>query len=101
MGDEFPSNSKIIQCDGIDVGCLTLSKCEDVILIEQLYIMPSFQNRGIGRSVVSTLLTDAALAEQSVQVTVLVQSPSVHLFTRLGFSVATQTQRSLVMEYRP
>lgn len=39
---------QIIQCDGVEIGCVALIDEPDALLLEKLYILPGHQRQGIG-----------------------------------------------------
>lgn len=47
--DSFrPEIHQIIQCDGDEIGCIAVIDEPGVLMLEKLYILPSYQRRGIG-----------------------------------------------------
>lgn len=87
MGEAFPDDSWIIQYGSDDVGCFTLSQRENLVEIDQLYLVPDARHRGIGRYILIRILTLAFLAHRSVQIALLPGNDVQPFFERAGFRV--------------
>ncbi|GAJ96988.1 GNAT family N-acetyltransferase [Rhizobium rhizogenes] len=99
MGDEFPSNCQIIQFDNADVGCLTTSAKENIIHIDQFYLVPEFRNRGIGCRVLTNIMSQAAIQQQRLRTTFLPSSDASKFFHSLGFHLISETPKAISMEW--
>ncbi|ANE76318.1 GNAT family N-acetyltransferase [Dickeya solani] len=67
----------------------------------QIQIHPDFQNRGIGKQLIETLLAQASAQGQPVVLSVLKNNPARHLYHQLGFRVTDQTEREFIMTCLP
>ncbi|ADM97261.1 GNAT family N-acetyltransferase [Dickeya dadantii] len=67
----------------------------------QIQIHPDFQNRGIGKQLIETLLAQASAQGQAVVLSVLKNNPARHLYHRLGFRVTDQIEREFIMTCLP
>jgi GNAT superfamily N-acetyltransferase len=99
MGDDFPENCRIIRSEGQDVGCLTLTIENSCVVVDQFYILPEFRGRGLGRRVLSYVLSDAALRCRRVKTSVLAVSEILGFFTDQGFAVVSQSSKSAALEW--
>ncbi|MGI5425680.1 GNAT family N-acetyltransferase [Streptomyces sp. CA-179760] len=85
-----PQHSSVIEADGIFAGSVTLRPAEDGTWLEHFYLDPGLQGRGLGSSVLRTLLVRTDAAAEPVRLNVLQGSPARRLYERHGFTVETQ-----------
>ncbi len=81
----MPANCRIIEVGGVFAGCVALRQAEDCRWLEQFYLVPQFQGRGLGSAVLSALLEECDAAGMPVRLDVLQQSPARRLYERHGF----------------
>lgn len=87
------------ESDSIGILKTIRSNCE--WFIEQIQILPSHQGRGIGREVMSSLLTEAKQMGLPVSLNVLRDNPARRLYERLGFRISSKTEFELRMAWFP
>ena len=83
---------------GSRVGAISLLNHTSHLQIEQLYVEPQHQNRGVGTAVVHRVLADAAVDSKPVRLRVLVSNPAKQLYERMGFVVTETTKERHYME---
>jgi ribosomal protein S18 acetylase RimI-like enzyme len=85
--DRFdPDRSQIIQADGEDIGVLIVEEDADEIYLAEIEILPVWQKRGLGSSIVRSLMKDAAASGKPLTLRVLrVNERARALYERLGF----------------
>jgi ribosomal protein S18 acetylase RimI-like enzyme len=97
--EEFdPSVGKIIVVDGTDAGFWRVSDWGTEIHLVSIRLLPEFQNRGIGTTLICDLLEHA---EKSVTLQVLKVNPAKSLYERLGFEVFDENETHHKMIKRP
>ncbi len=87
---EFASHDLhiIIQFHGNDVGFLVTSDTPEALKVNQIFILPEYQGRGIGSACLTRLIDDASLEQKSVTLQVLkVNTRGIALYQRLGFTI--------------
>lgn len=89
----------VCECD-VSIGALAVEKHPTHVQLEELFLLPSHQNRGIGSHLVRRIVREAETEKLSVRLRVLAVNPAVSFYKRLGFLVAAQTPERFVMEYR-
>lgn len=94
-----PEITSIITLDGRDIGCLTVRQEPVYILLESIYLLPQYQNRGIGGQIIEGLLRFAAAVNRPVRLHVLKINPAVRLYKRLDFRIIGETGHHYVMEW--
>ncbi len=100
---EFASHDfHIIQFNGTDVGILVISHTSDALKINQIYILPEYQGKGIGSACLARIIDDANLEEKSVVLQVLkVNTRGIDLYRRLGFTIVGENSIYFQMEKLP
>ncbi|WP_371813775.1 GNAT family N-acetyltransferase [Ensifer sp. ENS07] len=99
MGDQFPSNCRIVEKGDLAVGCVTVSQSDGCVHIEQLYIAPTYRNRGFGRAVIEEVLSSARLQGQNVRAQVLADPDILRFFEALGFVATSRTTRTIALAW--
>lgn len=87
-----PSNSQIIQCDGKDVGVLTVEDNQLGPILSNIELYPQYQGLGIGTHLISDVIENAAQSGLPISLRVLKINPARQLYLRLGFSVIGETE---------
>ena len=98
---EFVSQEdfRIIQFRGTDIGFLIMSRTSDTLKVNQIYILPEYQGRGIGSACLTRIIDRASLEEKSVMLQVLkVNTRGVAFYQRLGFTIVGESATHFQME---
>ena len=100
---EFASQDfHIIQFCGTDVGCLITSRTADTLKVNQIFILPEYQGKGIGSACMTRIVDDANLEQKSVVLKVLkVNTRGIVLYKRLGFTIVGEDSIYFQMEKSP
>ena len=100
---EFASHDfHIIQFREIDVGFFITSSTSDTLKVNQIYILPEYQGKGIGSACMTRIIDDANLEQKSVVLKVLkVNTRSIALYRRLGFTIVDESSEYSQMEKLP
>lgn len=88
---------QIITLGGKSVGWVQASEMASEIFLQQLFVSPECQNRGIGSKVLQALLKDWERTAKPVVLTVLKNNPARHLYERHGFIVVGEVGVKLRM----
>ena len=90
---------RIIQFCGTDVGFLATSRSRATLKVDQLYILPEYQGRGIGSACMARVLDDANFRQKPVVLQVLkVNIRGIVFYQRLGFIIVGETTTHLLMK---
>lgn len=92
--DHFrPDKSQIIRANDEDIGVLIVEPAETEIYLAEIQILPEWQGRGIGASVVRSLMNKAANSGKVLTLRVLhVNERARALYERLGFRPYRDTE---------
>jgi GNAT superfamily N-acetyltransferase len=92
-----PSNTRILQIEGKDIGRLSTTVRTDCVFIDELHILPKHQRRGIGQQAIMQVLKEARERNLPVKLHVLTANPAQKLYLRMGFRVIAHENHRLHM----
>lgn len=84
-----PADTWHILWDEVKVGVIVLRNDSEDLVLDHFYIHPDFQSRGIGSSVLQSVLAFAQTEGRSVRVTALKGSESNNFYLANGFVLAS------------
>ncbi len=97
-----PEGWRIIQADGRDIGVLIVEEDDDGIYLAEIEILPEWQGRGIGSSVICSLMREAAACTKPLTLRVLhVNERARALYERLGFHEFKQIETHTYLRWQP
>jgi GNAT superfamily N-acetyltransferase len=100
--EQFPSaRHDVICCEDEPVGRLYLDRSGDYFHILDITIADQHRNKGIGSVILKEILQGASLANKPTKIYTENFNPSVRLFERLGFRVASVKDFQLLLECPP
>lgn len=79
------------------IGCLHTSKHEDGILLDEIYIDKSYQNKGIGSSIIKSLIIDNKIIYLWVYKE---NKNAINLYQKLNFLIIEETETRYYMQYK-
>ena len=88
----------IIELDGKPAGMMRVDEHSTHLAIDQLFLRPETQGRGIGTALVKSVLARAETKKLPVRLWVLRINPARALYERLGFVVFEETAASLLLQ---
>ncbi len=91
----------IVQLGDEPTGRLYVNRGDEEILLVDIALLPAFRGLGIGTRLVAELLTEAALADKTVQLHVEPENPARRLYERLGFEFDQDVGVYWSMRWRP
>ena len=90
---------RIIQFHGTDVGFLSTSNTSDTLKVDQLYILPEYQGRGVGAACMKRIINDANLEQKPVTLQVLkINTRATAFYQRLGFTIVDENSTHFQMK---
>jgi GNAT superfamily N-acetyltransferase len=93
---------QVISEDGEDVGVAAWVAQPDCLKVNQLFILPGRQGRGVGRQVMLLVMAQARELGLPVRLQVLKVNPrALAFYERLGFVGTGETGTHDLMEWRP
>jgi len=97
--DSVNPDASVIVVGKIDVGILCVERQPHEIRLQTLYLLPGYQARGIGGSIVSALQKEAAARRVPLRLHVLKVNPAKRFYERRGFNVEEETEYFFYMHY--
>ncbi|WP_327244842.1 GNAT family N-acetyltransferase [Streptomyces sp. NBC_01320] len=95
-----PEHTSVVVADGVFAGCVTLRPVESGWWLENFYLSPTLQGRGIGTAVLRGLLERADAAGADVRLDVLQGSAARQLYERHGFTLEREDPIDVFMVRR-
>ena len=93
---------RIIQFRGIDVGFLATSNTSDTLNVDQIYILPEYQGRGIGAACMGRIIDNASREQKPVTLQVLkINTRATAFYQRLGFTIVDENSTHFQMKRLP
>jgi len=96
--DAKTGRSQVIQWVSVPVGLLCVDEFETHVQLDQLYIIPQYQRRGIGAHVLHLVLAEACISRLPLRLRVLRTNPARHFYERHGFRIVSETPERFFME---
>lgn len=90
----------ILQVNNQDLGALKVEYLDECIYLADLIIASDFQNKGIGSSILKSLIIEAKQKSLPVRLKVLKGNPARNLYERHGFRLIEDQEYSEIFEYR-
>lgn len=92
----------IILVDGRPAGQITVIAQDQRYFISGIYILPQYQNRGLGSALIQDVLTQARKNGRPVTLQVLkANQPARRLYERLGFVITAEKLTHYAMQWDP
>jgi ribosomal protein S18 acetylase RimI-like enzyme len=95
------SSTRVIVFGSEDAGWISITSNNDGIEIEQIYLLPRLQNRGIGSRIISDIISEARASGRRVTLSTAKINPAIRLYERLGFRQTGETEFKIQMEVAP
>jgi len=94
-----PSETKVLQWQGQDVGAISVSETEDDLYLALIAILPKFQGRGWGTAVIQDLIHQAQKSGKTFTLHVLKTNPEARkLYERLGLQIVAKEEYKYKMK---
>jgi len=87
-----PALTRHIEVDGERVGVVVVRPQGDELLLNDLYLQPGAQARGIGAAVLAQVFAEADASARTLRVSALRDSDANRFYVRHGFSLVAQTE---------
>jgi GNAT superfamily N-acetyltransferase len=92
----------IINTGGTDVGIMAVDVLPDCVKVNQLFLLPEHQGKGIGRECMLTFMEKGRQLGLPVRLRVLKVNPrALAFYRRLGFTQIGETETHNLMEWVP
>lgn len=85
-----------IVIDNIIVGCLLVTRKDDGVLLDEIYLEEKYRNKGIGTSIIKDVLKNNNVVYLWVYKE---NKKAISLYKRLGFKVKEETDSRYYMKY--
>ena len=99
LADFDSACDQIVELAGKPIGLMGIERSDDRWFIDKLYLMPAFQNRGIGSALLDQLKDEARQACKKLRLSVLEVNPARHFYRKHGFAVTHTVPPRVYMEW--
>jgi GNAT superfamily N-acetyltransferase len=82
------------------IGALQLQRNADQHYLRTIFLLPQHHRQGIGSLVIQSLQRDAKAAGVPLQLRVILTNPAQKLYTRLGFAIVDQDDKTQLMRWQ-
>lgn len=89
---------EILIAEDLPIGCLKLREHPNHWSVDRIFLLPEWQNRGLGADVMTEVIESAGRAGKPIKLRVFRVSPARRFYERLGFSVVGETETHYLME---
>ena len=101
FNDRFETrNIQIIQNHGMSIGAIEILSKESELFIADVKILPNYQNRGIGTTVLNRIINASHTNHKRVRLQVLKVNPAKRFYDRMNFEVVGETETHFIMAKR-
>lgn len=90
-----------IEANGMRVGAIAVEQHETHHQLEELYVEPVNQRRGVGKAVMAMVVAEASLRGVPMRLHVLASNRAREFYERQGFAVTSTTKEVIYMERIP
>ena len=95
-----PERHRIVEVDGVCAGCLDVWQHEDHHDLDKLYLLPEFQNRGLGSELLKFVVAQAHEKKFPLRLSVLTSNQdALRFYKRFPFEIFEKTNERIVMEW--
>ncbi len=95
-----PQKTKIIYIENVKIGFIVIEKCQDRALIENIMLLPEYQNRGIGTKIILDLIENTEAKVKHVELQVLKKNVNAkRLYKKIGFVPYAETETHFKMKF--
>ena len=92
----------IILIDGQDIGCLAVTRNNADIFINEIQILSQYQNKGIGKMILDSIINDSQRLKIPINLEVLkVNKRAQAFYDRIGFIKSGETDSHYIMRRDP
>ncbi len=93
---------QIIACEGRNVGCVAVIRNDSGIFINEIQILPEYQNKGIVKMILDSVISDSGKLEIPICLEVLkVNKKAQRFYERMDFKIRGETETHYVMSRIP
>ncbi|HIF26152.1 MAG TPA: N-acetyltransferase [Micavibrio sp.] len=91
----------IITSGGKDIGAMEIVDDEEFIQVEEILLLPAYQNKGIGSKIIKDVIAVAERKEKPVTLYVLKESRAKDFYEKHGFAYKSNTPTHYFMIWDP
>ena len=87
---------KIIMCSNDRVGCLLVTKKDDGVILDEIYLEEEYRNKGIGTEIIKNILKNNFIVYLWVYKK---NNKAISLYKKMKFKIIDETENRYYMKY--
>lgn len=87
---------KIIMCSNDRVGCLLVTKKDDGVILDEIYLEEEYRNKGIGTDIIKNILKNNSIVYLWVYKKNI---KAISLYKKMEFKIIDETENRYYMKY--
>lgn len=87
---------KIIMCSNDRVGCLLVTKKDDGVILDEIYLEEEYRNKGIGTEIIKNILKNNSIVYLWVYKKNI---KAISLYKKMKFKIINETENRYYMKY--
>lgn len=87
---------KIIMCSNDRVGCLLVTKKDDGVILDEIYLEEEYRNKGIGTDIIKNILKNNSIVYLWVYKKNI---KAISLYKKMKFKIINKTENRYYMKY--
>jgi ribosomal protein S18 acetylase RimI-like enzyme len=91
-------NAQVIQIVDLAIGVFAVERYPTHMQIVHLYLLPEYQQIGIGKALLNSLVAEASHSQLTIRLRVMTVNPAKKFYERFGFVVTEATPDFFFME---
>lgn len=95
------SNHQIVEIEGQAIGCIAITRLEELLNLDKIYLDSAFRNLGIGTHVLQRVIEMGVDLGLPVSLSVLRTNPALRFYLRAGFEVTSETTERRTLKRAP
>lgn len=93
----IPQEVTVVTQDDTDAGWFQVSRTEQDLCLDQLYLIEAAQGQGIGTALIRGVIAEAKEQGRNVSLSLIKGNPVISLYRRLGFRQTSEGQTKIHM----
>ena len=90
---------RVITLGGDDVGWIQVSRSDNELCIDQLHLVETARDKGIGTALINSTIAEAAKENKNVSLSVVKGNRAMQLYQRLGFQQVGEDSTKIHKRY--
>ncbi|MBN9671257.1 GNAT family N-acetyltransferase [Roseibium aggregatum] len=91
---------RLVMVEETVVGWIQVSEEPSRLNLDQIYLLPSYRNRGLGTLLIEDVMKNATAMEKPLHLSTVKGNPAISLYRRLGFTFFSEDETKIHMQWQ-